>query len=83
MSANECAVRNAEWRKDEAPKNRRIVALGNVRFEYSDGATSVEPFCAIIHWDESSQDWLDENEMSVRMDWEAKLIIHFWSEVPQ
>lgn len=62
-----------------APKDRQIRIVANI--VYRDGAlTEVEPYEGLAQWSDRAQDWLNDFGMSIRMDYDAELIVLEWVE---
>ena len=74
----------SQWQTNEAPKDRFIVAIGNIVWGSSDSeAGGSLPFCAMIRWDAGSKEWFTEGELSIRQQTDERVVIHHWAEVPE
>lgn len=66
----------------EPPRDRAIWLVANIAT--TDGAFHmVDPFEGAARWSEESRDWHDVSGMSIRGNFEAKLIPLHWSEIAE
>lgn len=80
----------ATWQSTPPPKDRPIVAIGQVCWNHRhNGAAGTDPFCDIIHWRhdaaaEGGGYWLyDYDGLAVATDIEDRVVIFHWIDQPE
>ncbi len=71
-----------QWKITEPPKDRLIVAIGQIIMPYGNGHTAVRGFTSLVKFHPESGHWVDEEDMTIQTQDTDTVSIFWWSEVP-
>lgn len=69
------------WQTGEPPHDREVIIFGNISYHDEEGGYS-DPIVTPARWSNRCNDWLNQDNMTIRVHVEETLVIHHWIEMP-